>query len=133
MPKTIYGDILKRLSHKNVNFVVDATGDLLLESLKYKPFLVKPNNFELGDIFGINIATDDYDSVIKYAKVLKDKGYSDIDIEDLEYERVQELLDKATTLDEILTIEKKLSDLRKKTAKDFSHKVCAEVLMTLML
>lgn len=78
LPKTIYGDILKRLSHKNVNFVVDATGDLLLESLKYKPFLVKPNNFELGDIFGINITTDDYDSVIKYAKVLKDKGAKNV-------------------------------------------------------
>ena len=78
LPKTIYGDILSRFSSKNVNFVVDATGDLLLNSLKYKPFLVKPNNYELGDIFGVNIDTDDYDNVIKYAQVLKDKGAKNV-------------------------------------------------------
>lgn len=52
MPDDIYSRILKRLEGKGVTFVVDATGELLLNVLKYHPFLIKPNNHELGEMFG---------------------------------------------------------------------------------
>ena len=43
---------MARLAGKKVDIVVDATKDLLLNVLKYHPFLIKPNNFELGEMFG---------------------------------------------------------------------------------
>lgn len=55
MPKMIYRDIMARLADKGVHFVVDATGDLLMNVLEYHPFLIKPNNHELGEIFGAKI------------------------------------------------------------------------------
>lgn len=72
MPSDIYEKILAYLSGKKIRAVVDATGDLLLNVLKYRPFLVKPNNFELGEMFGTEIkSTDD---VIRYARKLRDMG-----------------------------------------------------------
>lgn len=58
MPKNIYEEILKRLSGRNICFVVDASGKLLVNVLKYKPFLIKPNNFELGEIFSKSFTCD---------------------------------------------------------------------------
>ena len=52
--------------------MVDATKDLLLNVLKYKPFLIKPNNHELGEIFGVELTTRE--SVVPYAKKLQEKG-----------------------------------------------------------
>lgn len=72
MPETIYADILKRLDGKGVMTVVDATNDLLMEVLKYHPFLIKPNQHELGEIFGVELATQE--SVVPYAKKMQDKG-----------------------------------------------------------
>ena len=57
MPADMYSTIMERLQHKNVTFIVDATKDLLINVLKYKPFLIKPNNHELGDIFGVELKT----------------------------------------------------------------------------
>lgn len=57
LPLDIYEKILKYLQNKNVRTVVDATGDLLVNVLKYKPFLIKPNNFELSEIFGVTLKT----------------------------------------------------------------------------
>lgn len=57
LPLDIYEKILKYLHNKNVRTVVDATGDLLVNVLKYKPFLIKPNNFELSEIFGVTLKT----------------------------------------------------------------------------
>lgn len=68
----IYENIIKRLEDKNIKFVVDTTNRLLLNVLPYRPFLIKPNNFELGEIFGVTIKADD--EIIKYAKLLQDKG-----------------------------------------------------------
>ena len=48
MPQTIYMDIMKRLAGKNLKIVVDATRDLLVNVLPYHPFLIRPNNHELG-------------------------------------------------------------------------------------
>jgi len=55
----IYCDILEKIKHKNINIVVDAAKDLLTNTLKYRPYLIKPNNFELSDIVGKNLETDE--------------------------------------------------------------------------
>ncbi|MCH5194342.1 MAG: 1-phosphofructokinase [Oscillospiraceae bacterium] len=72
MPSDIYEKILERLSGKNIRAVVDATKDLLLNVLKYKPFLVKPNNHELGEMFGVTLKTAE--EIAEYAGKLKDMG-----------------------------------------------------------
>lgn len=72
MPDSIYSDILGRLQNKGVLFVVDATKDLLLNVLQYKPFLIKPNNHELGEIF--DVALNTREEVVPYAKKLQEKG-----------------------------------------------------------
>lgn len=69
---SIYSDILERLQQKGVLFVVDATRDLLLNVLQYKPFLIKPNNHELGEIFDVTLNTRE--DVVPYAKKLQEKG-----------------------------------------------------------
>ena len=51
LPSTIYRDIMKRLQKREVMIVVDATKNLLVNVLEYHPFLIKPNNYELGEIF----------------------------------------------------------------------------------
>ena len=72
MPQSAYMDIMKRLQDKKLKIVVDATRDLLVNVLPYKPFMIKPNNFELGEIFGVEIK--DKDDVCKYAKKLQEQG-----------------------------------------------------------
>ncbi len=72
LPDDIYEKILERLDKRGVNFVVDATRDLLLNVLKYHPFLIKPNKQELGEMFNVEIDTDD--DIEKYAKKLQEKG-----------------------------------------------------------
>ena len=72
LPADIYERILERLSLKKIRVVVDATKDLLLNVLKFKPFLVKPNNHELGDMFGVKLKTDE--EIEKYARKLQDMG-----------------------------------------------------------
>lgn len=72
MPKSAYMDIMKLLQDKNIKIVVDATNDLLMNVLPYKPFMIKPNNHELGEIFKVEIKTKD--DVIKYGKQLMAKG-----------------------------------------------------------
>lgn len=72
LPSDIYERILERLKDRNIRAVVDATDDLLVNVLKYRPFLIKPNNFELGDIFGVTINTNE--EIVKYAEKLKDMG-----------------------------------------------------------
>lgn len=72
IPDDIYRNIMKRLQGYEVLIVVDATKDLLLNVLEYHPFLIKPNNHELGDIFGVKLTTRE--EVIPYAKKLQEKG-----------------------------------------------------------
>lgn len=72
LPSDIYEKILERLAHKNIRAVVDATKDLLLNVLKYKPFLIKPNNHELGEMFGVTLTNDE--EIEKYARKLKEMG-----------------------------------------------------------
>lgn len=72
LPADIYEKILSVTSQSGVEAVVDSTGDLLLNVLKYHPFLIKPNNFELGDLFGVKIKNEA--EIEKYAKLLQEKG-----------------------------------------------------------
>lgn len=72
MPDSIYEEILEKLESKKMKVVVDATGDLLVNVLKYHPFLIKPNNHELGEIFGVKL--QDKAEIIKYAKELQKMG-----------------------------------------------------------
>uniref|UniRef100_UPI004056F300 1-phosphofructokinase n=1 Tax=Agathobacter sp. TaxID=2021311 RepID=UPI004056F300 len=72
MHSSIYRDIMAELSGKGIAFVVDATKELLLNVLEYEPFLIKPNNYELGEIFGVELKTRE--SVVPYAKKLQELG-----------------------------------------------------------
>ena len=72
MPDSMYMDIMKYLKGRNIKIVVDATKDLLVNVLEYRPFLIKPNNHELGEIFGVELKTRD--EVVEYAKRLQKMG-----------------------------------------------------------
>ncbi len=72
MPDDMYGKIMERLTGKGIMIIVDATRDLLVNVLKYHPFLVKPNNHELGEIFGKELRTRA--EVIPYAKKMQEMG-----------------------------------------------------------
>ena len=72
MPDDAYQKIMERLDGRGVRIAVDATKDLLLNVLPYHPFLIKPNNHELGEIFGVELKTRE--SVVPYAKKLQEKG-----------------------------------------------------------
>lgn len=72
LPSDIYERILVRLSGRKIEAVVDAVGDLLLKVLKYKPFLIKPNRQELGELFGVEIQTEE--ELEQYARRLQEMG-----------------------------------------------------------
>ena len=76
LPPTIYRDIMKRLQKRKVMIVVDATKDLLVNVLEYHPFLIKPNNYELGEIFGVTLQTKE--DVVLYAKKLQEMGAGNV-------------------------------------------------------
>lgn len=72
LPQDIYEKIMEMLQNKGIKIVVDATKDLLLNVLKYNPFVIKPNNHELGEMFGVVLKTEE--EIIEYAKKLQDMG-----------------------------------------------------------
>lgn len=76
LPNNIYEKILDRLKDKGIDFVVDATGDLLKNVLKYKPLMVKPNHHELGEIFGVEINA--LDDIKLYGKKLQEMGAKNV-------------------------------------------------------
>ena len=76
LPDTMYEQIMERVQKKKIKVVVDATNNLLLKVLKYKPFLIKPNNHELGEIFNVELNTRD--EVIPYAKKLQEMGAQNV-------------------------------------------------------
>ena len=63
---------MARLEEKEIRIVVDAEKGLLLNVLKYHPFLIKPNNHELGDMFGVTLHSEK--EIEEYAKRLQDMG-----------------------------------------------------------
>lgn len=80
IPKTIsskiYENICEHLQNKEIKIIVDATGNLLLNVLKYNPFLIKPNRHELGEIFNVEI--DNKEKAIEYGKKLQDLGAKNV-------------------------------------------------------
>ena len=72
MDDDAYKNIMELLKGRDIKIVVDATKELLVKSLPYGPFLIKPNNYELGEIFGVRLTTRS--SVIPYAKKLQNMG-----------------------------------------------------------
>lgn len=76
MADDAYQKIMEMLDGKGVRIVVDATRDLLMKVLPYHPFLIKPNNHELGEIFGVELKTRE--SVVPYAKQLQEKGAQNV-------------------------------------------------------
>ncbi len=73
---TIYEDIMRRLAGRGIDVAVDATKDLLLNVLQYHPFLIKPNNHELGEIFGVKLQSEE--EIIRYAKLLQERGAQNV-------------------------------------------------------
>ena len=76
LPDDLYSKILEMLEGKGVNVVVDTTGNQLLNVLKYKPFLVKPNHHELSEIFDEEMDTTE--KITVYAKKLKEMGAKNV-------------------------------------------------------
>jgi 1-phosphofructokinase len=72
----IYYEIMEYLQDKKVRVVVDATKDLLVNVLPMHPFLIKPNNHELGEIFEVELKSNE--EIITYAKKLQDMGASNV-------------------------------------------------------
>ena len=72
LPGDMYERIMERLDGRGVRIVVDAERDLLTRVLPYRPFLVKPNNIELGDIYGVKLETRA--DVIPYARRMQQAG-----------------------------------------------------------
>lgn len=76
LPSNIYEKIQENLKDKNIKIVIDATKDLLINSLKYKPFLIKPNKDELNEIFNVKIKNDE--DLLVYSKKLKELGAKNV-------------------------------------------------------
>ena len=76
LPSDIYEKILAHLEGRKIKTVVDATKDLLLNVLKYRPFLVKPNNHELGEMFGVKLETTE--QIAEYAEKLRGMGAKNV-------------------------------------------------------
>lgn len=76
MPDSIYADIMEMLEGRGIRIVVDATKDLLKNVLKFHPFLVKPNNHELGEIYGVELRQRE--EVVPYAKKLQEEGAQNV-------------------------------------------------------
>ncbi len=76
MPDDVYERMMERIKRKKVRIVVDATKQLLVNSLKYKPFLIKPNRQELSEIFNVPINTED--DIERYAKELQKMGAQNV-------------------------------------------------------
>lgn len=76
LPSDIYEIIMSKLSDKKIKVIVDASGDLLLNVLKYRPYLIKPNSHELSELFNVEFTSDN--DIIKYAKKLKEMGAENV-------------------------------------------------------
>ena len=72
----IYQNICEKIIEKDIKIIVDSRRDLLQKTLKYHPFLVKPNQEELGEIFDVKISSKE--EAAKYAKILQEKGAKNV-------------------------------------------------------
>ncbi len=76
LPTDVYEQILRRLSGKKLRTVVDASGELLRRVLPYRPFLIKPNHHELGELFGVTLT--ETDEIAEYARKLQELGAQNV-------------------------------------------------------
>lgn len=76
MPDDVYERILERLKDRNVRIVVDATKKLLVNALKYRPFLIKPNRQEISELFGVKV--EDEETTLFYARRLQEMGAKNV-------------------------------------------------------
>lgn len=76
LPKDLYLKIQKQVSKKGVKVVVDTSGEALIEAIKNKPFLIKPNNHEIEEVFNVKINT--LDELVQYGKKLVDMGAENV-------------------------------------------------------
>lgn len=76
LPDTMYRDIVRELKPRGVRVIVDAEKDLLTNVLEYQPFLIKPNNHELGEIFGTTLLTRE--EAVPYARELRRRGAENV-------------------------------------------------------
>ncbi|MBQ7479611.1 MAG: 1-phosphofructokinase [Selenomonadaceae bacterium] len=76
LPDDMYERVMERLQGKGIRIIVDATKKLLMNVLKYNPFLIKPNNHELGEMFGVTLKTDE--EIIAHAKKLQEQGAQNV-------------------------------------------------------
>ncbi len=71
-----FAAIAKKVREKGAKLVVDSNKDMVLDTLKYKPFIIKPNEFELGEMFGVKISNTE--GIAKYAKKLQEMGAENV-------------------------------------------------------
>ena len=76
LDERLYENIMQRVEDRDIKVIVDATKNLLLNVLKYKPFLIKPNNHELAEMF--NVELNSTDDVVFYARKLKEMGAQNV-------------------------------------------------------
>lgn len=76
LDEKLYENIMARIENKGIKVVVDATKNLLLNVLKYKPFLIKPNNIELEEMFNVKLETTE--DIVLYASKLKEMGAKNV-------------------------------------------------------
>ena len=68
----VYKELIGLTRKTGAQVVCDFEGQTLLDSLEFEPLLVKPNNHELGDIFGVKL--ESLDQIESYARQILDKG-----------------------------------------------------------
>ncbi|MFQ8630337.1 MAG: 1-phosphofructokinase [Intestinibacter bartlettii] len=76
LDERLYESIMKKVEDRDIKVIVDATKNLLLNVLKYKPFLIKPNNYELAEMF--NVELNSTEDVVFYARKLKEMGAQNV-------------------------------------------------------
>ena len=76
VPKTIYETICEKLAKKEILYIVDATRELLINVLRYKPFLIKPNKEELEETF--NVKLNNIEEIKTYARKLQEMGAQNV-------------------------------------------------------
>ncbi len=77
LPASIYNDIMKRLDGRGILFAADVSGEMLMSVPERRPFLIKPNHHELGEIFGADIGGDK-DKAAFYAEKLRKAGAENV-------------------------------------------------------
>lgn len=74
MQSDIFARVMQNLPYRDTKVVIDTTGEMLLNALPFRPFLIKPNQYELGDLFHKEYSALDVDSIVSAAHSLQNKG-----------------------------------------------------------